>query len=98
MSNLVCMIEQMLDKNGKKLNLLDIVKDDITGCKGALVSVTLWSNGCIRIGVQPRELKDGIPVKISTIDLEDIVSLEKTKKRKIAASRTGGPKPDPVKR
>ena len=91
--------ETKYDKNGKEINLRDNVKDDITGCRGVLLSITLWSNGCVRLGVQPRELKDGKPVEMQTFDIEDIVLLEKDNKKPTKkASRSGGPKPDPVRR
>ena len=39
------------------------VKDIITGFTGVVTAKTVWLNGCIRYGVQSRELKDGIPLK-----------------------------------
>ena len=41
------------------IELGDRVKDPITGLTGIVVCVTTWLHGCIRIGVQPEEVKDG---------------------------------------
>lgn len=89
---------QIFDKKGKELELMDDVKDDISGLTGVLVSITFWSNGCVRLGVQAREIKDGMPVAVSTIDVEDTILVKKAKKAKKPVTRTGGPKPDPVRR
>ncbi len=88
----------VLDKNGKQLYLNDNVKDDLTGLKGVMVCVTYWNNGCVRIGLQPRIIKDGMPVSMSTIDIEDVVSLETRKKVVKKVKPAGGPKPNPVRR
>jgi hypothetical protein len=42
-----------------QIGLGDRVKDKITKLKGIVVARTEWLYGCIRITVQPEEIKDG---------------------------------------
>lgn len=44
------------------IGLGDRVRDPITGLQGIAVCITTWLHGCIRIGVQPEQVKDGKPV------------------------------------
>jgi hypothetical protein len=44
------------------VKLGDKVKDRVTGLTGIVIARTDWLNGCIRMTVQPQELKDGKPV------------------------------------
>jgi hypothetical protein len=44
------------------------VKDTITDMEGIAIGRTEYLNGCIRILVQPRQLKDGVPVDAVWID------------------------------
>jgi hypothetical protein len=43
------------------VSLGDEVKDPITGLKGVVVARSEWLWGCVRIGVQPKGIKDGKP-------------------------------------
>jgi hypothetical protein len=45
------------------INLGDKVKDSITGYAGTAIGRTQWLNGCITIGVQSGEIKDGKPAE-----------------------------------
>lgn len=58
------------------INLGDLVKDRITGLQGIVVARTEWLNGCRRVNVQPRELKDGKPVECCSFDIEELQVLE----------------------
>lgn len=44
------------------INVGDRVRDRITGMMGIVIARTEWRYGCIRLTVQPGELKDGRPV------------------------------------
>jgi len=44
------------------------VTDAITGFSGTSVSRTEYLYGCVRIGVQPKGLKDGKPIEIEYFD------------------------------
>ncbi len=58
------------------IGLGDKVRDRITGVTGIVVARTQWINGCIRICVQPQEVKDGKPVDTSVFDIEELVRVE----------------------
>lgn len=59
------------------IELGDRVKDPITGLAGIVTSITIWLHGCIRIGVQPENLKDGKPVEASYVDQSQLVVVKK---------------------
>lgn len=73
------------------------VKDKITGVEGIAVARTEWMHGCVRIIVQPLELKDGRPVETCTFDEPDldIICGDPTAE---AEAPTHGWRPDPVRR
>lgn len=77
------------------LNLGDLVKDTVTGFTGVIVAYTTWLNGCIRVTVQPRELKDGKAIESCGFDIEQMVLVEAgVIGEKPVEKRTGGPMPD----
>lgn len=76
------------------VKLGDEAKDTITGLVGVVVAVTEWINGCVRITLQPRELKDGKPVENSTFDVEQI---EVVKAHDVPKRATGGPHDAPTR-
>lgn len=52
-----------------KVELGDIVRDEVTGFEGVVNSITIWRYGCRRIGVLPTKLKeDGGIHKAEVID------------------------------
>lgn len=71
----------------------DDVRDTITGYTGCVVSKTEWLNGCWRIGVQSRELKDGKPIDSCVFDVEQL-ELVRAKAHAMPEQRTGGDRPD----
>lgn len=73
----------------------DEVKDTITGLTGVVVAITDWLNGCQRIQVQPRELKDGKPVETSGFDVEQVELV--TPAQPVAKVNTGGPHDAPTR-
>lgn len=79
-----------------KLQLGDTVKDSITGFQGIAVGRTAWLYGCDRIGVEPREMKDGKTIDIAWFDEARLVVL-KAGTIRVAQVSTGGPRPDPVR-
>lgn len=50
------------------VKLGDEVKDRITGFRGIAVCRSEWLNGCVRIGITSKELKDGKPIDDVFID------------------------------
>lgn len=76
------------------VKLGDKVKDRVTGLTGIVVARTDWLNGCIRMSVQPQELKDGKPVESSCFDIEELVLLKAgVVQPKPEKKRTNGPMP-----
>ena len=77
------------------------VKDQISGFTGVVTAKTEWLNGCIRYGVQSRELNEGIPLKSQWFDEDDLVVLPGVDQVVLNApltegatlSPTGGPRP-----
>ncbi len=51
------------------INLGDKVKDTITDFEGTAVARCVYLNGCVRIEVQPKELKDGKMINISDLPI-----------------------------
>lgn len=60
------------------LKLGCIAKDKITGFQGVVVATTDWLNGCLRVTIQPQEMKDGKPIESHTFDAEQIEVVEPT--------------------
>lgn len=76
------------------------VKDTITGFTGIAVGRTEWMNGCARIGIQPKKLKDGKPVEVEWFD-EQQIEVIKEKKPEVSphcSATSGGPQHDPSPR
>lgn len=72
------------------------VRDRITGLEGIVLCRTVWLNGCIRVGVQAQELKDGRPVDLYTCDEPDLTVIDGGVAD--TTKDTHGPRPDPVRR
>lgn len=75
--------------------LREVVKDTITEFEGAVIGITFWMNGCVRIGVQPKALKDGKTIDPEWFDDQQLVSNGAPEKAETA--KRGGPMPDPVR-
>lgn len=45
----------------KRINMGDLVRDQISGVQGIVIGYHYWLFGCERVTVQPRESKDGKP-------------------------------------
>ena len=76
-----------------KLALREEVMDTITGYSGVVIGVTFWLNGCVRVGVQTKEMKDGKPIDPEWFDDQQLESIAKPEKP--AEKKRGGPMPDP---
>lgn len=67
------------------------VKDSITGLEGIVIARTEWLHGCVRITIQPQEVKDGKPVDSYNFDEPQAIVLENTVRGPVAAA--GGDRP-----
>lgn len=56
------------------IKLGQTVTDSITGFTGIATSRTEYLYGCVRIGVQPKELNDGKPVQEEYFDEQRLTS------------------------
>jgi hypothetical protein len=75
-----------------EIHLGDEAKDTITGLTGCVVAITTWLNGCERISIQPRELKDGRPVDNSVFDSEQVELIKAVRHEPLR--KTGGDRPN----
>lgn len=78
-----------------KVVLGSIARDTITGYEGVIIGKTEWLNGCVRITLQAKGLKDGKPLETHCVDVEqlELVEAAEPPKRKPA----GGPMPSPTR-
>lgn len=83
-----------VERPANPVGLGDLVEDKLTSLVGVATVWTVWSNGCSRFTVQPKELKDGLPVDASSSDEKDLVILESASP-KPKPVKTGGPRPEP---
>lgn len=72
-------------------------RDTISGFVGVVYGITVFLNGCVRIGLAPKGLHDGKPIDTQWFDepqLEAHPSVEETAERlRVAASGGGGTNP-----
>ena len=68
------------------IKLGDTVADNITGFSGIAIARTDWLTGCVRFGLQSKELKDGKPIEVEWFD--------ESRLSKIAVASSGGPQHD----
>jgi hypothetical protein len=82
----------------KTIPLGSLARDIVTGFTGVIIGKTQWLNGCNRVTIQPRELKDGKPIESHCFDIEQIEILGPAIPEPIAESAgPGGPKPSPTR-
>ena len=80
------------------MKLGDTIRDTITGCEGVLIARTEWIYGCIRLTIQPKALKDGVPLDSQTFDLpqmEPVLNSAGMPTVPPDADAPGGPRPSP---
>lgn len=76
------------------INLGDKAKDTITGLTGTVISRHEYLNGCVRLTIQPYEVKDGKPVETTTFDIEQMELVAPAKQERKLVS-VGGPHTEP---
>lgn len=69
------------------------VRDTITGLEGTLIARTVYLNGCITMGIQPHQLKDGRPIDVCWFDevQVELVPAAEEPIKKSEQESTGGP-------
>lgn len=73
-----------------KVKLGNVYRDKHTGFEGIAVARAEWLTGCDRIGLQSKELKDGVPIEVQWFDDNQLEGIKST--------RPGGPRQDPPSR
>jgi hypothetical protein len=75
------------------VELGDRVRDPITGFKGIAHCMTVWLNGCIRVGVMPESLdKDGKVQDDRYFDQGSLVVVKKSVHRPLTLAVTEAPR------
>jgi hypothetical protein len=64
--------------------------DSITGFSGVAVAKTEFLHGCVRVSIQPKELREGKPIDPQVFDEQQLVGVD-------SPAKAGGPG-DPLPR
>ncbi len=85
-----------VDHGDEPFEVGDTVRAHVTGVEGVVTAITEWSEGCITLTVQPRELHDGSPVDVIGVDVRsaDVVTRARPRAEPVKA-KTGGPHREP---
>lgn len=78
-----------------EIKLGDLVRDKITGLLGVAVVKSEYLNGCVRFGVQPRELHEGKPIDSFYFDEPQLELCDPESAIAKQAGSTGGDRPNP---
>ena len=70
------------------------VRDKITGLEGIAIGRTEWLHGCVRISIQPQELRDGKMLDVVSIDEPQLDVIEEKKLKPSPTTGPGGPRQD----
>ncbi len=79
-----------------EFKLGDVLQDTISGFKGVAVASTEWLNGCVRVTLQPQELREGKPIDGHVFDVEQLAMVKRAKPGKVTPH--GGDRPEPARR
>ncbi len=78
-----------------KFNLLDSVKDQITGFAGTITARTEYLNGCLQYCVKPTKLKkDGTMPEAEWFDEQQLDLVKPKRAAKKKTTKPGGPQRD----
>ena len=70
------------------------VRDKLTGIEGTVVARSEYLYGCVRLSLQPAEVKDGKPADWVNLDEPQCEAVPKSKaSKRPAGARPAGPKP-----
>lgn len=76
----------------EKVTLGKVYKDTITGFEGVAISQTEFLYACRRVGLQPKEMKDGKPIEPCYFDVYSLIEVsERTIPEAPENAKTGGP-------
>ena len=71
----------------------DVVRDCLTEYQGSVIGYTRWISGCIRVGIQSREMVKGVPVQDQWLPMSqlDLVAGVGKNEKAFYESKPGGP-------
>jgi len=78
-----------------RVGLGDKVKDSITGFTGIVIAEHKYLNGCVRVSIQPEDVREGKPIEACAFDVEQITLIEP--KKHPTLTPTGGPEKTPAR-
>lgn len=76
-----------------EIKLGDDVADTLSDFKGKVTAINTWINGCLRLGVMPNRLKDGLPVDEAWIPVTQLRLINQAPPAE--SKKVGGPMRDP---
>ena len=82
-----------MTKESIDIHLGDEAKDSVTGYRGIVTCKSVYLNGCVRVGLQSQELREGKPIDSYYFDIEQVVLIERSKV--LMSDRSGGPEQAP---
>jgi hypothetical protein len=89
-----------VERPDEPVEMGDTVRLLISGLEGVVTAITTWSEGCVILQVQPRELHEGLPVDALGADERSVDIIQRAKPKPEAAParvKTGGPRPEPLR-
>ena len=75
------------------INLGDAVRDGITGFTGIVAAKTEWLNGCVRFGIQSRNLAERKPVELQWFDEPQLEVIGRVEEGQLISGVVGGARP-----
>lgn len=80
-----------------KFEIGDLLEDKVSGFKGIVMAVTIYSTGCIHYGLAPQKVKeDGSIGEWEWLDQSRLkLGIEKKVSFKTTVKKPGGPFPNP---
>lgn len=79
-----------------EIQLGDRAKCKITGLTGIVTCMSTWLNGCVRIGIQPEEAKDGKVLDAVFFDVGQVELVKKSIHKPVILHPVPAPAPGPT--
>ncbi len=80
----------------EEIKLGDKLRDKVTGYEGIALAKTEWLNGCWRVMLQAKGVKDGKPHEPFSVDVQQLELVEGAAVKVEKTKLPGGPYPDPI--
>ena len=86
-----------IDRGGVMVELGDEVEDRLKGTTGIVMARTEWLVGCSTVSIQPKGMKDGLPIEQQHADERDLKIIKRANPPPKPV-KTGGPRAEPRRR